>query len=863
MQRTLLLFLIFMSACQLDGQAPEPDRRTTATPSVSGNLADGTVLIRFAAYEHQRPLYEPLIERFNTEQPEIRVQFIPLDQFIYAAGGQPATFDQMARQVVSHADTALINFASPDQIANGYFYNLTPFIDADPSFQRDDFFPGALAALAQDDQVYLIPHTIRLELLAYNKDLWVAQGLPAPQPEWTWADIIAASQRLVQRRGDTIARYGLLDLGGAMTLQAELERLQIPLDTPALRLDHPALEAALSNVVELMREGALLIQSAPQPGHAGSPDALYTLIRDQRIGLGPSSSFAAAATPAPLPFEIGWIPLPDSFLPIFGAAPEGYIMSSGTQHPQAVWRWLAFVSHQLTTPVAAHVASARMSLADQSGFWAQFDDATAAQLRAVIEQSVAHGERATLNNQARAALRDALLAIGSGQASVPEALRAAQTTYAEQLVAAQQTPRPTPDRNPIVVAPPVPAAGTAAQTTIAFYTPQSEVDPMRELAQTFHAQHPEIFIRIEGYDAAAAVATVAARADCFAWDGRSTPTDGDAMVDLQPLIDADAAFADDDYAPWVLARFQRDGRLTGLPYAIMFRVLMYQPALFDRAQIAYPSAPWNFDAFAGVAQQLTNRTGVQTATYGFAPLDMPKDLRFFLDQLGATLFRNNTGVIAASFTAPQTQASIRRYVDLLTTSAPPVESDSISNTISQNFQIILAGRAAMWLSIGIPSQSGYDFPIAAVAPPLSPDRPISRDMPLLSLHLSAQSQHPQACWEWVKHLSATPLPRPLWSPARRSLAQADGAISPIYRAYEEADNQAPHAEITTAPPPQSQTTYFWLQRAVNRAANGADLDHEVNEAQTMTQQFLACLDTGTAAEACAAQVDPTYQGDAP
>jgi hypothetical protein len=54
--------------------------------------------------------------------------------------------------------------------------------------------------------------------------------------------------------------------------------------------------------------------------------------------------------------------------------------------------------------------------------------------------------------------------------------------------------------------------------------------------------------------------------------------------------------------------------------------------------------------------------------------------------------------------------------------------------------------------------------------------------------------------------------------------------------------------------------YFWFFRAVDRALQGGNLDRELTEAQTLTEQHLGCVRSGGKPSACATQIDPQYQG---
>ncbi len=87
-------------------------------------------------------------------------------------------------------------------------------------------------------------------------------------------------------------------------------------------------------------------------------------------------------------FAIGTAPYPRSALPLF-ANTQGYVMSSGTQHAQAAWRWLAFLSRQQTDssfqgPDNLSALPARKSLAESSGYWSKLDTETTAAIQALL-----------------------------------------------------------------------------------------------------------------------------------------------------------------------------------------------------------------------------------------------------------------------------------------------------------------------------------------------------------------------------------------------------------------------------------------------------------------------------------------------
>src|SRR5215217_1747932 len=107
---------------------------------------------------------------------------------------------------------------------------------------------------------------------------------------------------------------------------------------------------------------------------------------------------------------------------------------------------------------------------------------------------------------------------------------------------------------------------------------------LRRLARVFRDQHPEIFVDIRpstAYTEPLVLKQVAGANDCFTWYAPpQTDADFKALLDIQPLFDADASFPQADYAPALLAPYQHAAALFGLPYAATLRTLNYNKSTF-------------------------------------------------------------------------------------------------------------------------------------------------------------------------------------------------------------------------------------------------------------------------------------------
>jgi len=878
----LLAALLALSACAGIGApaaTPQPGTTATAAATDATSAPDATgeasaVTISFAAPEFERSAYEPLIAAFNQQNSDVHVEFVPLPM------QQSQSPDQLMRQLVSAADTGATFFLRPEDIKNGLVRDLAPLIDADPQFDRDDFYTGALAA--GQGGVYIVPRTLRLELLSYNKDLWSRRGLPAPKPDWTWSDLLAAAEQLAQKRGDTVDVYGftgggdsLAALGGLLTEAG----VDISANVEQLRLDQPKIAQAIERLAGLVKSGA--VYTNPN-GDRPAPDEMLKLIADQRVAMWFGTPVMIGPDVPKPAFAVGTAALPPIGVSLEGEA-EGYVMSAGTAHPEAAWRWLSFLSRQEVRQPFMEVGTpnsvpARKSLAERSGYWKKLDPEATAAVQAILARGASPITGTPPDRRAIEALGQTLAAVVGGR-PVAQALAEAQAALEKQIAEDQTTPTATPDTAPVVVATPGPSGPPPGATAITFNVPPFQSEQFRRLASEFNQQHPELFVQLKTTlperpdEARMTPAKMAEGADCFSWPRSAAAREISGTLDLQPLIDADAEFKLDDYPAALLAPFKRGTTLVGLPYQVRLRALTYNQNAFDTAGLSHPSANWTADDFLNAARSLTSGQGGDKR-YGYAALaTQTDDLLFFLSLLGAQIERSD----APNFTDPKVEQAVRFYLDLLRNYSPHERIQGYSHSLppdGQAFQLIDEGRVGMWFGLSGdimivrvgPGEAGRQNYTRAIAPPPGADKARPDSFQTSGLYISATSQHPELCWQWLKFLSGdvSALDEGAF-PARRSVAESDtflkrapAGADAVYAAYRPALDRAPEAGSGALDRPKLDL--FWFFRAADRALQGKDLGRELADAQARTEQYLTCVGSGGAASDCAKQVDSTYDG---
>ncbi|HEU5100062.1 MAG TPA: extracellular solute-binding protein [Roseiflexaceae bacterium] len=918
MRRLLSLFLLIALLAACSGPAdpppgtPEPGQTDATNEPVAQPGEDGPVTISYAIWDYEQQLYEPLAKKFNAEHPNITIALVSLDDMMNVPREQQAGPENplsQLRRIVSGADTAPAFALTPEAFGSGLMLDLAPLMDADSAFKRDDFLPGALEQYASKGGSWVLPRYLNVQVLSYNKELFKGAGLPEPKVGWTWTDLLGAAEQLAKKSGSKVDTYGYLDSsGGFLPLIALLQDQGVDLlNTPAqkVKLDGPEVLAAVKRLRELIDSGALF-----RPVYKEGADPLdpNQLIRDGKVALWGQEFVQIADGPGPADqqqeygFPVGKAPYPSTFAGFYGGGADGYIISAGTAHPNESWQWIEFLSRQQTDqsggPIPYYTLGripARLSLAEQTGFWDSVDAETAAAYKWAIAHPAPPMER-TPDYAAFGALSGVLEQILGAEKKDPQkALQEAQRSLETQLAETQLTPTPEPDTSPVVVATPEPQAAPEGAITINFSVDGYNPSDIRRVARAFRDVHPEIFVQIKAttsFTEPSTLTKVAQTSDCFSWYAPpQTDEDFKALLDLKPLFDADASFPIDDFAPVLLAPYQRDAALFGLPYAATLRTLNFNRTAFEAAGIQPPSYQWKPDDFLAAAQALTKGEG-DKKQFGYVPLSgAQQDLMFFVGQFGGRLVNGSGRDARPNFDDSKVVQAIQWYLDLNGAHKvmPPVKfpyKRDDPGFEDKSYEYVQNGRAAMWFDQGYGMFGGPEGipPVKDPRPgaPLAPNFEVgiaplpigggglsSSDFYLRGFHISAKTEQSQACWEWLKFLSADVNNLQGGVPARTSVRisetftkQADPATLALANTYAEALQARGSSGQGGDPNAFYGMDSYWFFKALSEAQEKkTPLDQGLAEAQRLTSAFMDCLERAANKPAtCAAQVDPKYQG---
>ncbi|NOK63272.1 MAG: hypothetical protein GFH27_549325n20 [Chloroflexi bacterium AL-W] len=811
----------------------------TMLPPVPPTQTVAPVTITFAAPEREREIYEPLIARFNDTNADVRVQFIarPLD----------ATTQEIAQL----ADTAVVPAIGSPQPFNDGLADLRSYIDADQTFDQDDYAP---AAFPTTDAIYILPHTLQVRLMHYHTDLWELVGLSPPTATWTWDDWLIAAQQLAQKRGDAIDVYGLLDGNGGWEVFAHtLDEQGVDFETVSSSgLETAVIKNAFEQTLEYAQSGVLFIPDT-SAGAAYDRDALQQKIQASELVIWPAELAVAQNATSPASIPISTTIWPEAAPTVDG----GYILSRGSSFPDQAWRWLSFLSQQPITSPSDEILRlpARQSLIPADALEA-YDETTRTGIQQALTRPAPSLTASVAQNALNSTLVQVLPEVVHGETRVETAIQNFQTIFAQQDILTSTTTPVIP-----VVATPVPdRSAEATSITFNFRSEYFQETIMRQVAQQFQEEYPEIEVHLNNVEHRNEISfpAMAEDGDCFVAPGAPTRAYWDMLLNMQPYMDADPTFRTSDYAEIVFRHFEHEGGTYGLPLTLRIQAILYDAEAFDAAGLTYPTAEWTPQDFLRTAVAMTSE---EKQFYGF----LGDEVSIVLDLFGASAFEQQGESMQPNFTDPDVIQALRFFIDLLQTASPNSQLFAYAPDIPHDDD-------AFWLIRG--RQVGMRFDDVAASDgnltvaPLPLGLPDSR-VPLpgtIGVYIGADvsDEQAQACWQWITFMSKNVSVYEGHLPAYQQLIESTDfqestppQIYEVYTTYQDKLAQMAAQEVSdTILWPDT----FWFNRAIDEALQRANLEQELAAAQILTQQYLECIQIEESGATCANQVDPDYAG---
>jgi multiple sugar transport system substrate-binding protein len=311
----------------------------------------------------------------------------------------------------------------------GKVLNLTPLIQ-ESAFDLGDFYPGTVEPFNMEGSMWAIPGGVNLGVTYYNRDLFDQYGAAYPQSGWTWDDLLTLGAEVSDPEAGV---YGLVTFPffAIPFVYQHGGRLLDDWRTPSrTTFDDPLTIEAIEWYAGLIHDYRIApapAEAAKLYGNDGNPAyifwrrkaAMYGGFLSDRGGesWGPGARWQMQWGVAPLPV--------DAQASTLGFA-MGYAISADTQHPEACWEWLTFLSEQMPP----YVMPARRSLAESKAYEERVGPEVAAVARSSIEHALVVSNAAADFEGEFEGFMQALTEIANGDVSAMEALTELQQNSA-------------------------------------------------------------------------------------------------------------------------------------------------------------------------------------------------------------------------------------------------------------------------------------------------------------------------------------------------------------------------------------------------------------------------------------------------
>lgn len=887
----LMLFTLLI-ACRTNNPTAEELAITplsiTANPPKT-NIISNRDVIQFAVNERELSKYETLVRAFEAENRDIHIKLLSINEIL----GPEATNGLWPEDSLLRLATSVDVFPAVRDVGathQGLIRDLTPFIEADPNFESDDFYANTLNIYRWQGGLWAIPVSIDVEFLIFNKDLFDTAGVPYPEPGWTWDDFSVTVKAMTMRQENETIQWGYVSPFSNHTpfivgrVGSLVDMTTVP---PTPRFITPNMVTAVRWYTDMYVKEEIIPFFDAEKNQFGIEE--YSLINSGKVAIWPGNLSSWAGINATTPRGVVSYPIDPTQTQTQPITVNGFSMSGGTQHPEAAWRWIDFLSRQYATNDTNYLLPARQSVAESSGYWNDLDATLVMGVRYAIE----HADSRTAEIK-YSYVNDAVESVLMGNQTVEVALTNAQVQAEFEigmnlLLETEVTPAPT-----IAVSQPIETGADMVMTTITFI-PGNGFYPTAQyhvLAKTFQENNPDINVVFRSANSLGNISSlkdVAEVADCFQWFPElDSPDNLVYLLSLDPLVEVDTAIHLEDFFPAVLDNYVRQGQLWGIPAYVRPAIIEYNKDVFDTANVAYPVPGWTMDKFLEIAVALTTN-GDEEKIYGFVPDAIESgSLMTMLGQFGVPGIDVGSTPLQVNFTNPVTVEAMRWYVGLSAEfGVKPLFITDIATTFGGNDtdyspfimreSLIDNDRAGMWLNYGtrvrfdlrdqVNGNTGF------VPLPVGPGR---NDGQLGSegFFISATSQAPQACWQWITFLSEQVIPGQ-GLPARRSVAESEA-----YRQQEGAElADAYLLSVTQVDETLGLPTFYqldnwlqqpaalWLSRAYGQAARGElSVEAALDTAQVTVDAYWSCVVTRNGATntdkqwECLQEVDKSLPG---
>jgi multiple sugar transport system substrate-binding protein len=338
---SLLAFgVLILSACQAaPGQPPaEP-----LTPTVEDPTQEPLEPVTIVHWQHhsdsRAAILESLISDFRASNPNINVKFESIPYGAYWEKLAPSLEAGSGPDVFQLPGNIVFEFVERGQLTP------VPEVVMSASEVEDSFEGWTVQLLRTNNQYYGLPTDVQTFLLFYNDDLFEEAGLDPSKDFETWEEFRQAAIQLTKYEGDTMVQAGL-----DITASPYQWYWSIPLQVfDEGIVDSDSLQVAYNSQpgYEMWKflTDLVLVDKVDSPEFLAEQNKFLV----GRAGTNLHEYFFAGSLKISAPdlnFSLHFPPMPPDRPKRIGGTHWAYVVSSQTNHPEAAWEWVKFITSE-------------------------------------------------------------------------------------------------------------------------------------------------------------------------------------------------------------------------------------------------------------------------------------------------------------------------------------------------------------------------------------------------------------------------------------------------------------------------------------------------------------------------------------
>ncbi|MEQ8674257.1 MAG: extracellular solute-binding protein [Aggregatilineales bacterium] len=784
---------------------------------------------------------DQLLAEFQALYPNVNVEIVPLSN-IYEIPLLSEDIDgyfEAMEELASTADVLFVqgNMLTPESTTAGYFLNLQPLADTDSNLDDSDYYPAALNAYRWDRGLWAIPLRYEVNTLIYNPVRFDSMGLSYPNGNWTVDDFANAvrvltefdSSGAISQSAVTFGNEELIFLARALAGQGFYDSTLLP---NAPRFDDPNLEYVIDTLYALLDEGYM-------DDFQGDFQNIAMMFAPpwvvESMSFGPDSDVEFRVTLLP-----GNTALPNV---------EGVAVSSGTAYPELAYdlaRTFAQAFEQNYVTISPRRDTESQMLSDLAQ--------NSPELLQIVEQALENGlpySELRFSNY----LNNVFINMSEDNLSAQEAL---ENLMLEAQANLDESQARASSMNIIVQQPDLPPELATGQFALRFGMNMGadEIinrDAWEQVADEFAATHPEV-----GYVDLVdrwIMDDELASMDCFYRSYNDIPflDLSTLIINVDPFLDSDPNFDENDLIGDVLTQVQRDGLTWGIPMTIRPVVIQYEKSAFEDAGLPLPQNDWSGAVFAE-----TLRVLAESADEDAYPYLLGSDVMNVLSLVAAfdgLPYDLASESFTANFTDLQNVQAIQSVLDLAVEGdlayLPIFDREGGDFRVNEIYMYNTTLSAGTFQYVLLDEEQGADagfvlFPQGQLYTPVRYDTSVGM--------ISASTPHAELCYDWlmtIAHRTDLYYEMPVFNSTvnNPALEVAQGAeLAALYRQFAERMND-PAAFVIPNGLPGDYAGFLeatWLAQIFDAyvAEDGdIDLEAELAQAQTYVEDFRACVQT--------------------